>query len=95
MGTPHLGAKKAEWAGPLTRLSKMVRQTNREIVAVLEPGSEVLAGLQQDFHVMLEDRRRNQRKDFDIYCFYEELPYPGIGKVGTSRFRQDASQMQC
>jgi hypothetical protein len=55
--------------------------TNREIVAVLKPGSEMLANLQQGFQTMVEDRRRNQGKWIDIFCFYEELSYPGIGEV--------------
>jgi len=39
MGTPQLGSRKADWARPLKQLSSMVRKTNKEILAVLEPGS--------------------------------------------------------
>ena len=81
MGTPHLGSRKAEWAASLTRLSSLLRKTNREIVAVLEPGSEMLSALQQEFHTMLEDRRRNEGKWIEIFCFYEELSYAGIGDI--------------
>ena len=81
MGTPHLGAGQAEWARPITHLSNLLRKTNKEIVAVLKPGSEMLTNLQQEFHTMLEDRRRNDGKWIDIFCFYEELSYPGIGDV--------------
>ena len=81
MGTPHYGSNKADWFSPITRFSNLLRKTNREIVAVLEPGSEMLANLQQEFHTMLEDRRRNEGKWIDIFCFYEELAYPGIGEV--------------
>lgn len=55
---------------------------NIDIVQVLKPGSEMLANLQQEFHTMLDDRIRNQRKTIEIFCFYEELPVVGIGKVG-------------
>ncbi|KAF1844989.1 uncharacterized protein K460DRAFT_354850 [Cucurbitaria berberidis CBS 394.84] len=81
MGTPHLGSNKADWASPITRLSNLLRKTNQEIVAVLKPGSEMLANLQQEFHTMLEDRRRNEGKWVDIFCFYEEVAYPGIGEI--------------
>jgi hypothetical protein len=81
MGTPHLGSRKADWAAPLTALSNLFRQTNKDIVAVLEPGSEMLSNLQQEFHTMLEDRRRNEGKWLEIFCFYEELAYLGIGDI--------------
>ena len=84
MGTPHLGSNKADWARLITHLSNLLRKTNKEIVAVLRPGSEILANLQQEFHTMLEDRRRNEGNWIEIFCFYEELPYPGIGEVRTS-----------
>ncbi|KAI4647199.1 uncharacterized protein J4E79_010350 [Alternaria viburni] len=81
MGTPHLGSRKADWAAPLTRLSSLLRKTNRDIVAVLEPASEMLSTLQQEFHTLLEDRRRNEGKWIEIFCFYEELSYVGIGDI--------------
>ncbi|KAF2488673.1 hypothetical protein BU16DRAFT_520428 [Lophium mytilinum] len=81
IGTPHLGSSKADWARPITRLSNLLRKTNKEIVAVLSPGSEMLANLQQEFHTMIEDRRRNDGMWIDIFCFYEELSYPGIGDI--------------
>jgi len=81
MGTPHLGSNKAAWLRPLTNLSSLLRSTNKRIVAALEPGSEVLVSLQQDFHVMIESRKKNKHKWMNMYCFYEEKDYPGIGKV--------------
>jgi len=81
MGTPHIGSAKADWATPLTRLSDVLRKTNSEIVRVLERGSEMLANLQQEFHTLLDDRSRNQKKTMDMFCFFEELPVVGVGKV--------------
>ncbi|KAJ5752545.1 hypothetical protein N7520_009462 [Penicillium odoratum] len=81
MGTPHVGSAQANWATPLTRLARVLRRTNTEIVQVLEPGSEMLANLQQGFHTMLEDCRRNQGKTIEMFCFYEELAVPTIGKI--------------
>jgi hypothetical protein len=81
LGTPHLGANKANWAAPLTRLSNVLRKTNVEIVHVLKPGSEMLANLQQEFHTMLDDRGKNQKNFIEIFCFYEEVPVTGVGEV--------------
>jgi hypothetical protein len=81
LGTPHQGASKADWLAPLTRLASVLRRTNKDIVKVLTPGSEMLANLTQDFHTMLEDRSRNQKKTIEIFCFYEELDIVGIEKV--------------
>lgn len=81
MGTPHLGSRKADWAARLTALSNLFRKTNKDNMAVLEPGSEMLSNLQQEFHTMLEDRRTNEGKWLEICCFYEELAYPGIGDI--------------
>jgi len=41
----------------------------------------MLAQLQQDFFSMLEDRRRNEGKWIEIFSFYEELSYVGIGDI--------------
>jgi len=43
--------------------------------------SEMLSALQQEFHTLLEDRRRNEGKWIEIFCFYEELSYAGIGNI--------------
>lgn len=86
IGTPHMGSNKADWAAPLTRLSKVFRTTNSKIVQVLQPGSEMLANLQQEFHTLLDDRSKNQGRWVEIYCFYETVPVVGIGEVGDSWF---------
>ncbi|KAH8731953.1 Alpha/Beta hydrolase protein [Phaeosphaeriaceae sp. PMI808] len=81
MGTPHLGANLANWGHPISKLSNLLRKTNSEIVGVLQPGSEMLAAVQQEFHTMLDDRSRNDSKFVDIFCFYEELGYTGLGEI--------------
>lgn len=87
LGTPHMGSTIANWAKPLTQLSNMLRRSNSDIVAVLRPGSEMLATIQQDFHTMLEDRRRNENKWINVFCFYEEKAYNGVGHVCSSEKR--------
>ena len=76
-----MGSAKAEWASMLSRLNGVLRTTNRNILSVIEPGSEVLASVQQEFHTMLEDRSRNQNSRIEIYCFYEEVAVLGVGEV--------------
>jgi hypothetical protein len=61
----------------------MLGRTNRRIVQVLQSSSEVLVNMQQDFHTMLDDMRRNEGRNIEIFCFYEELAVLGVGKVST------------
>ena len=81
MGTPHAGSELAVWAKLLTNISNLLKRTNKEIVRVLEPGSEMLANLQQEFHTMLEQWRQANRQEVKIKCFYEEVAVRGIGFV--------------
>ena len=81
MGTPHMGSNKAAWVAPLTRLSNILRTTNSDIVQVLKPGSEMLANLQQEFHTMLDDRSKNDKKVMEIFCFFEVVKVFGVGEV--------------
>ncbi|KAB5511470.1 hypothetical protein GE09DRAFT_1270301, partial [Coniochaeta sp. 2T2.1] len=80
-GTPHHGAGLARWAELLARAIGVVKQTNAEIVAVLQSESEVLARIQDSFHTMVMARGRDGSGLIDICCFYEELPLPGLGQV--------------
>ena len=78
VGTPHTGSNLADSARILAKLSNVVRPTNRAIVSVLQPGSEMLANLQQVFHTMLDARQAQGKPVPRIYCFFEELPYNSI-----------------
>jgi hypothetical protein len=86
IGTPHIGLTKAEWASILSRLCSVLRHTNKNILSVLEPGSEVLANVQQEFHTMLDDRSRNLGSYVEIPCFYEEVAVFGMGGVYLNSF---------
>ncbi|KAI4087438.1 MAG: hypothetical protein LQ344_006774 [Seirophora lacunosa] len=77
LGTPHSGSNLADWASILAKFSGLVRPTNKAIVSVLQPGSEMLANLQQEFHTMLNALQTQGRPVPRIYCFFEELPYNG------------------
>jgi protein SERAC1 len=82
LGTPHLGSRAADWILPLTRLTKIARPTNRNLVKVLSPASEMLAGLQDEFWGMVEQEKARQHL-IKIFCFWEELEMRGIGKVSS------------
>lgn len=81
LGTPHAGASKADWGNIATHLAHVVRNTNKDIVRVLKPDSEVLARIQQEFHAMLRIRNDSGLPAWKITCFFEELAMTGIGKV--------------
>ncbi|KAB5581159.1 hypothetical protein GE09DRAFT_1168377 [Coniochaeta sp. 2T2.1] len=81
LGTPHHGAGLAHWAELLARAIGVVKQTNTEIVAVLQSESEVLARVQDSFHTMVIARSREGSGLINICCFYEELPLSGVGQV--------------
>ena len=84
MGTPHAGSDLTKWGSILTSISTLLKATNREIVEVLKPGSEVLANLQQEFHLLIERRRKDHKPDLDLYCCFEELPVVNIGMVSDA-----------
>jgi len=62
----------------------LIKQTNPQILQVLRSDSEVLARIQDSFHVMVRARNQEGIRPIEITCFYEELPLPGIGSVSKS-----------
>lgn len=80
LGTPHHGADLAAWAKFGTNIAGVIKHANSDIVSVLRPGSEMLAGAQGGFHGLLR-MRRNEGSEIAVTCFYEELPLPVVGKV--------------
>lgn len=84
LGTPHHGSGLARWAELLAEFIGLAKQTNPEIVRVLERDSETLARIQTDFHTMLRSQNLGQAGQvppMTITCFYEEMPLSGIGEV--------------
>ena len=80
LGTPHHGANLAAWAKFGTTIAKIIKHTNTNIVSVLEPGSEMLARVQNEFHGLLR-KRRDEESEIAITCFFEEFPLHLVGKV--------------
>lgn len=80
MGTPHFGADKAQWASFCATMLNLVKKTNKVIVQVLDPESEMLASIQKRFHEIL--RLRNSKgQPIEITCFYEEKSLAVLGTV--------------
>ena len=81
LGTPHRGSELASWAIIAANMVKVVKRANTDILKVLEPSSEVLEILTQDFHTMLRSREQAQNSSIEITCFVEELPVSKNGKT--------------
>ena len=63
-------------------ISRIARPTNKALVDVLRPGSEMLANIQQEFHSLLDQRQTRRDSVPRIHCFFEELAYVhGIGPI--------------
>ena len=83
MGTPHCGSQLADWAKMFSSVAKLVKRLNQSIITVLQPESETLARIQQEFHTMLRARSDAGKHKLRITCFYEDLDTPGIGAVSS------------
>lgn len=77
-GTPMLGADLAAWASIGTALSSVLKQTNRDIVGILEPSSSMAESIRLDI-ANLVATRAHSGNSIKIACFYECLPVPGYG----------------
>ena len=80
LGVPHCGADLASWASFGTRMIGILKRANKDIVGVLEPGSEMLRAVEKSFHNILR-LRKDEGSEISITCFYEELPVLGVGEV--------------
>ncbi|RFU30301.1 hypothetical protein B7463_g6063, partial [Scytalidium lignicola] len=84
LGTPHHGSGLALWAERLAKVIGLLKQTNPEILSVLQADSEVLARIQDSFHTMIRSRNQDGLLPIEITCFFEEIPLPGVGLVVPS-----------
>lgn len=80
LGVPHYGADLVSWAKFGTRMVGVLRQANKDIVGVLDPGSEMLREVQKGFHIILR-LRKDEGSEISITCFFEELPVITVGEV--------------
>ena len=80
LGTPQHGSDLAAWGQLGATLTKVVRRPNKDIIAVLRPGSDMLANVQRDFHSLLRNRI-DEGQQINLTSFYEELAVPLAGEV--------------
>ena len=80
LGVPHYGADLAAWAKLGTRMVDFLKSANKDIVGVLEPGSEMLREVEKGFHSILR-LRKDEESEIAITCFYEELRVKPVGEV--------------
>jgi pimeloyl-ACP methyl ester carboxylesterase len=80
LGVPHCGADLASWAYFGTQMVNLLKRANKNIVRVLEPGSDMLRSVQNGFHNILR-LRKDEGSGISVTCFYEELPVAGVGEV--------------
>lgn len=80
LGVPHYGADLASWGKLGTRMVDLLNSANKDIVDVLEPGSEILREVERGFHSILR-LRKDEESEIAITCFYEELRVKAVGEV--------------
>ena len=80
LGVPHYGAKIALWGKYATQMLGILKRTNKEILAVMIPGSEMLRRVENDFRNILR-KRKDEGSEISVTCFYEELPVIQVGEV--------------
>ena len=78
LGTPHAGSNLASFASAIENVLKVARnRVNTSIMQVLEPNSEILQRLDEDFSLWM---KKNQ-KNFELVCFFEAEELLGVGMV--------------
>lgn len=80
LGTPQHGSDLGAWGQLGAALTKVVNRPNKDIIAVLRPGSDMLANIQRDFHSLLRNRI-DEGQEINITSFYEELAVPLVGEA--------------
>lgn len=85
LGTPHHGSDVAKWGKFGTDIASLIRPANKDIIAVLKPGSEMLDQVENGFHTILR-KRKDEGCEVHITCFWEELPVAVIGQVRSNDY---------
>lgn len=80
LGVPHCGSDLEAWATFGRRMISILKRTNKDILSVLNPDSEMLHMVENSFHTNLRQRKYDP---IEIVGFYEELAMKGIGEVAT------------
>lgn len=76
LGVPHCGSDLEAWATIARKMVTIIKRTNKSILDVLNPNSEMLHQIEHNFHNNLRQRNHNP---IQITGFFEELAVNGIG----------------
>ncbi|CAH0053253.1 unnamed protein product [Clonostachys solani] len=80
MGTPHKGAWMADWANMPASALGLFKSTNKSLLQILETNNQMLESIQRKFLALLREQREEGRQ-LEVRCFFEELPLSVVGKV--------------
>lgn len=80
MGTPHGGAWMAHWSKIPAHALGFVKSTNKSILETLETNDQLLESNQLKFWSTVRERHQGG-KQLEVTCFFETLPFPGVGIV--------------
>ena len=80
MATPHRGSWVASWGKISASALGVVKSTNASLLDILKTNSQLLESTQERFWSMVRELREGGRQ-FEVTCFYEELPMPVIGQI--------------
>jgi protein SERAC1 len=81
LGTPLRGSTLANWGSLGLDYVHLMQDVNRDIVKLLEPGSDVLFQLRDSFLKLVKARAARPASAIIIKCYAEELGKTLIGKV--------------
>lgn len=79
MGTPHRGSWMADWAGIPASALGIFKSTNKSLLDILKTDDQLLKSIQERFWSMVRGLRESTRQ-FEVTCFFEELPLLVIGE---------------
>ncbi|EEU40184.1 uncharacterized protein NECHADRAFT_25838, partial [Fusarium vanettenii 77-13-4] len=89
LGTPHRGSWMADWAKAPASALRILKSTNTSLLEILKTDEQYLQSIQDQFLSMVREQQEAGR-DFQVTCFFEELPLPVVGKVVS----QDAATLE-
>ncbi|KAI0478139.1 hypothetical protein F4859DRAFT_478707 [Xylaria cf. heliscus] len=84
MGTPHTGSWIADWAKIPAHTLGVLKSTNMALLGVLRTENQLLQSIQNRFLSMVRELRENKRP-FEVTCFFEELPLRFLDRVVVTR----------
>ena len=92
LGVPHCGSDLEAWATVGRRMISIFKRTNKDILSVLNPDSEMLHMVENSFHTNLRQRKYDP---IGIVGFYEEHAMVGVGEVTAQILLQVTRLIVC